>query len=237
MTSGGPGEIEPRGVHLRATGTDSAFHAFRRILRQREGFAVDEGVAGVMRDAVRGIASGGSSCSKPRGPRAVRRRRDPARAWRSGSHRPRRPRYSSKSSTDSLSSSSIGASPKPRPSIRMEADLVVVLPRNVVGRTDVDVARVEPLVELRLDGFGLRDLLRLEPLAFEHVEEVGVAAGVELIGAIDAHAPVGKEPRQRAMDDGRSNLALDVVADDRQAARRGICRPIRGRRRGRPARN
>ena len=37
---------------------------------------------------------------------------------------------------------------------------------------------------------GLRDLLRLEALALEHVEEVGVAAEVQLVGAVDAHAAV-----------------------------------------------
>ncbi len=40
-----------------------------------------------------------------------------------------------------------------------EADLVVVLPGDVVGRADVDLVVVERLVQLRLDGLGLGDLL------------------------------------------------------------------------------
>ena len=101
-----------------------------------------------------------------------------------------------------------------------------MLPGNVVGRTDVDVRVVEPLVELRLDGFGLGKLLRLEPLALQHVEEVGVAGGVELVGPVEGHAAVGEQPRQRAMHDGRADLALDVVADDRQSGVAELLRPF-----------
>src|ERR1700733_6258116 len=96
-----------------------------------------------------------------------------------------------------------------------EADLVVLLPRDIVGRSDRDIPRIERVIELRLHGLGLGYLFRFEAAAFEHVEEVGVAAGVELIGAVDADAAVGKQARQHAMDDRRADLALDVVADDR----------------------
>ena len=108
-----------------------------------------------------------------------------------------------------------------------EGDLVVMLPGNVVGGTDVDVRILESLVELRLDGLGLGELLRLEPLALQHVEEVGIPGGIELIGPIEGDATVGEKPRQRAMDDGRANLALDVVADDRQARVAEFLRPFR----------
>ena len=74
----------------------------------------------------------------------------------------------------------------------------------------------------------------LSRLALQHVEEVGIAAGVELIGAVEADAAIGEQPRQRAMDDGCADLALDVVADDRQAGVAEFLRPIRDRRRGRP---
>ena len=66
-----------------------------------------------------------------------------------------------KSSTDSRISSSIGAIPEAAPLNTDEADLVVSLPRHVVGRSNVDVPRVEPFVELRLNGFGLGDFFRL----------------------------------------------------------------------------
>ena len=107
-----------------------------------------------------------------------------------------------------------------------ESDLVVVLPRDVVGRADVNVRVVKPLVELRLHGFGLRNLLRLEPLALQHIEEVGVAGGVELVGPVERHAAVGEQPRERAMNDRRANLALDVVADDWQAGVSKLLRPF-----------
>src|SRR5580693_4171281 len=100
-----------------------------------------------------------------------------------------------------------------------------MLPGNVVGRTDVDVRIFKPLVELRLDGFGLGELLRLQSLALQHVEEVGIPSGIELIGPVEGHATVGEQPRERAMDDGRANLALDVVADYRQAGVEEFLRP------------
>src|SRR3982751_3292265 len=46
-----------------------------------------------------------------------------------------------------------------------EADLVVVLPRDIIGRTDMDVLRVELVLGDRLHRLGLADLLRLEPRA------------------------------------------------------------------------
>jgi hypothetical protein len=43
-------------------------------------------------------------------------------------------------------------------------------------------------VQVGRHGLGLGDLLRLQPLALEHVLEVHVAADVELVGAVE-HTP------------------------------------------------
>src|SRR5262249_11526421 len=48
-----------------------------------------------------------------------------------------------------------------------EADLVVLLPRHVVARADVDVLAVHALRQVRLHGLGLRHLLEAEPLAIQ----------------------------------------------------------------------
>src|SRR5262245_21536317 len=98
----------------------------------------------------------------------------------------------------------------------------------------MDGARVEPLVELRLNGFGLGDFFRLEPAPLEHVEEVGVTPGVELIGAIDADASIAEKPDQSPMYDRRPDLAFDVVANDGQAGVAKLLRPerVRGDERG-----
>ena len=66
------------------------------------------------------------------------------------------------------------------------------------------------------DGIGLGDLLALEAFAFEHVEEVGVAAEVELVGAVDLDAAVHEEGGELAVQDGRADLAFDVIAEDGQ---------------------
>ncbi len=59
-----------------------------------------------------------------------------------------------------------------------------------------------------------------------HVEEVGVAAGVELVGAVQLDAALGEQVGQHAVDDGRAQLRLDVVADDRHARRLELRRPF-----------
>ena len=73
------------------------------------------------------------------------------------------------------------------------------------------------VVEHRRDGVRLADLLALEALALEHVQEVGVAAEVELVGPVEADAAIHEEAGHDAMGDRRADLALDVVADDREA--------------------
>ena len=80
----------------------------------------------------------------------------------------------------------------------------------------MDVLGGQVVAHDRGDRVGLRDLLRVEPLALEHVVEVHVAADVELRGALDAHAAVVEEAGELAVDDRRADLGLDVVADDRQ---------------------
>src|SRR3546814_20602392 len=65
----------------------------------------------------------------------------------------------------------------------------------------MDVLIGEPVFGDRLHGFGLRSLLRGQPLAVGHVEEVGVAAGVELIGAVEPDAALVEQVGQDAVDD------------------------------------
>ena len=96
--------------------------------------------------------------------------------------------------------------------------LAVGQPRHVVARADMDVVGCERHVELAGDGLRLGDLLGLQPLALEHVQEIGVAAEIELIGAVERDAALAEQVGQHAVDDGGAHLALDVVADDRQAA-------------------
>ena len=105
--------------------------------------------------------------------------------------------------------------------------LAVLEPRDVVRRPDVDVVRVEGRVlDLAGDGLGLRDLLGLEPLALEHVLEVHVAADVELVGVVERQAPVLEQAGQHPVHDGGAHLALDVVADDRDAGVAELARPL-----------
>ena len=69
----------------------------------------------------------------------------------------------------------------------------------------------------------------MQPVALEHVLEVAVAAEIELVGAVEPHAAVAEQIGEHAMDDGRADLALDVVADQRQPAAAGMLAPRRHR--------
>src|SRR5438477_975401 len=86
------------------------------------------------------------------------------------------------------------------------APLAIEEPRDVVGRADVDVLRLHRIVEHARHGVRLADLLRLKTLTLEHVDEVGVAAEVQLIRAIEAHATVHEQSREDAMRDRRADL-------------------------------
>src|SRR6266511_1797440 len=92
--------------------------------------------------------------------------------------------------------------------------LAVGQPRHVVRGSDVDVALADVVVEHRGDRVRLRDLLGFEAVALEHVEEVGVAADVQLHRAVEMDAAVSEERGQDPVRDGGADLRLDVVADD-----------------------
>ena len=85
---------------------------------------------------------------------------------------------------------------------------------------------VDALVDLAGDRLRLRDLLRLQPLALEHVLEVHVAAEVQLVRAVDRDAAVLEQAGEHAVRDGGADLALDVVADDRHAGLLELRRPL-----------
>ena len=87
----------------------------------------------------------------------------------------------------------------------------------------------DAVVELAGHRLGLRDLLRLEPLALEHVHEVHVAAEVELVGLLDFDTAVFEEAGEVAVDDRGADLGLDVVADDRHTGIDKALRPLRVR--------
>src|SRR5215471_3130919 len=95
-----------------------------------------------------------------------------------------------------------------------EGDFVVELPRNVIARTDVNVFVGQALVHDRLNGFGLGSFLRAEPGPAQHIEEIGVAAGVELIGAFDFDAALPEKIDNGAMKHSRTELRFDVVTNN-----------------------
>src|SRR3989442_5989270 len=103
-----------------------------------------------------------------------------------------------------------------------EADLLILLPGDIVAGTDMHLVRWQGLGEDALHRFGLGAFFGREAATVEHVEEVGVPPSVELVGANQFHAPVHEQLRQSAVQDSSAELGLDIVPDyrDPPAAKR-----------------
>ena len=72
--------------------------------------------------------------------------------------------------------------------------------------------------QLAGDGVGLGNFFGLEAFAFEHVHEIGVAAEIELVSAVEAHATFAEKIGEHTMGDGRADLGFDVITNDGQTA-------------------
>ena len=108
-----------------------------------------------------------------------------------------------------------------------ERELAVLKPRDIVGRADVHVVRIHLVRNDGGDGAGLGNLLGFQTLALKHVHEVHVAADIELVRAVEAHATVLEQAGEHTVRNGRANLALDIVADDRQTGLAELVSPLR----------
>src|SRR5438128_3886400 len=108
-----------------------------------------------------------------------------------------------------------------------ETDLVVALAGDVVARTDVDAVARERGGEHALHRLGLRAPLGAGARVVQHVEEVRVAAGVQLVRPVEHDAAIVEQLGQHAMNDGRPELRLDVVTHDRDAAALELAGPLR----------
>ena len=79
----------------------------------------------------------------------------------------------------------------------------------------MDIFIGEPFANDRLDCFGFGDFLGNEPAAIQHVQKIGVAAGIELVSPLHFNAALAEKVDNRAMENSRAHLRFDVVADDR----------------------
>ncbi len=91
---------------------------------------------------------------------------------------------------------------------------VVFLPRHIITGTNMDV-----FIAQTPGGYGLNSLclgyfLGGKATAAEHVEEIGVATGIELISTLQLDATFLEQIGQRAVNDGCAHLGLDVITDD-----------------------
>ena len=88
----------------------------------------------------------------------------------------------------------------------------------------MDVFVGQSCADDRLDRFGFGSLLRGKPVSVEHVQEIGVATGVELIGAFDFYATLPKEIDNGPVQNRGAHLRFDVITNDRQIlVRKSFC--------------
>src|SRR6185369_8020797 len=67
---------------------------------------------------------------------------------------------------------------------------------------------------------------RCQAVVVGHVQEVGIAADIELITAIEFYGAEIEEVGQRAVDDSGAELRLKIVAEDRQTVTGEQARPF-----------
>ena len=79
----------------------------------------------------------------------------------------------------------------------------------------------------RLHRFGFRGFLRRESRAIQHVQKIGVAAGIQLIRAHKFHPALAKKIHQRPVHDGGAHLRLNIVTDKGQIFIGETLRPCR----------
>ena len=74
-----------------------------------------------------------------------------------------------------------------------ERDLIVVLPWHVVRGAYVNVTTCQSFIELTLHRLSFGYFLRMETFTLQHIQKVGVATGIELVGSLKTDAPVRKK--------------------------------------------
>ena len=79
----------------------------------------------------------------------------------------------------------------------------------------MDITGIQPIIKLRLHRFGLGFFLGLQTFKCQHIEEVGIASCIQLVSPIETDTTITEQARQCAMNDGGTDLALDIVSYNR----------------------
>src|ERR1700730_1359166 len=108
-----------------------------------------------------------------------------------------------------------------------KGNFVVKLPRHIIAWADVNILVCQPLADHRLHRFGFRSFLRRQASATKHVQEISIAAGVQLVRAHKFHAALPKEIHERPMQDRGAHLRLNIVPNEGQISISETLRPRR----------
>ena len=61
----------------------------------------------------------------------------------------------------------------------------------------------------------LRDFLRFKSFTLKHIIEIHITTKIKLVSTIQMNTALSKQVCQHTMCNGRSNLAFDIIANDR----------------------
>ena len=79
----------------------------------------------------------------------------------------------------------------------------------------MDIVVDQPLGGNGLNGFRFGFFLRGQAMSVEHIEKISVASGIELVGPFQLDTTLLEQVGQDAVGNGRPNLGLDVITDNR----------------------
>ena len=87
-----------------------------------------------------------------------------------------------------------------------ETDFVILLPGHVIAGTHMDVFVGQAMGGNGLNRFRFGFFLRGQAITVEHVEKIGVATGIELVGPFQLDAALLEQVSQYPVGNGRPNL-------------------------------
>jgi len=96
-----------------------------------------------------------------------------------------------------------------------KTDFIVFLPRHIITGANMDIVVDQPLGGNGLNGFRFGFFLRGQAMSVEHIEKISVAAGIELVSPFQLDTTLLEQVGQYAVGNGRPNLRLDVITDNR----------------------
>ena len=112
------------------------------------------------------------------------------------------------------------------PGERVEANIDVVEPGDVIRRADMHILCAKVMRQLRSYGLRFRDLLALEPIALKHVHKIGITTKIKLVRPINPHTSINKKAGQYPVHNSGTNLAFNIITQNGQSGALKAITPV-----------